>query len=270
MAQWTTGDVVTNGISMHYYRTGGDKPAVVLAHGVTDSGLCWRPVAGILQADYDIVMVDARGHGLSRAPLSGYRYDDMAADLAGLAHALHLHKPALVGHSMGAATVAAAAAAFPGLARCAVLEDPPWIIGDRSQTEREARAERFRAQLSEQQRKTRDELIALCRAQSPSWLEHELEAWAEAKLQVSPYVVELMSGTPQDWRKVAATIDCPVLLITADPERGGIVTPEVAQEAGTLLRAGRVTRIQGAGHNVRREGFQQYMAAICAFLGEHS
>ena len=60
--------MIANGIRLHYYRTGdGTKPAVVLCHGFSDSGLCWTPVARQLEADYDVIMLDARGHGLSES-----------------------------------------------------------------------------------------------------------------------------------------------------------------------------------------------------------
>ena len=48
MGDWQTGIVEANGVRLHYTRTGGDKPPVVLAHGVTDDGLCWSPVAAAL------------------------------------------------------------------------------------------------------------------------------------------------------------------------------------------------------------------------------
>ena len=58
MANWQSGDVVVNGLRLHYTRTGGDKPPFVLAHGFSDDGLCWTPVARQLEADYDVVMID--------------------------------------------------------------------------------------------------------------------------------------------------------------------------------------------------------------------
>src|SRR6516165_1550716 len=101
---WLSGDVQTNGIRMHYYRTGGNKPQLVLSHGATDDGLCWSRVAQALESDYDVVMPDARGHGLTDAPAQGYTAADHAADLAGLIEALGLERPAIGGHSMGAGT----------------------------------------------------------------------------------------------------------------------------------------------------------------------
>ena len=38
--QLTEGDVITNGMRMHYYRTGDGSKLLVLCHGFSDSGLC--------------------------------------------------------------------------------------------------------------------------------------------------------------------------------------------------------------------------------------
>jgi hypothetical protein len=53
-AGWTDGYVVANGIRLHYWRTGGSKPALVMAHGSSDDGLCWTNLAKEIQEDYDI------------------------------------------------------------------------------------------------------------------------------------------------------------------------------------------------------------------------
>jgi pimeloyl-ACP methyl ester carboxylesterase len=59
-----------------------------LAHGFSDDGLCWTPVTQALEAAYDVIMVDARGHGRSDAPDAGYNPTVMADDLAGVITAL--------------------------------------------------------------------------------------------------------------------------------------------------------------------------------------
>ncbi|MBA3450836.1 MAG: alpha/beta hydrolase, partial [Chloroflexia bacterium] len=113
MNEWQSGFVAANGLRLFYTRTGGDKPPVVLAHGVTDSGLCWSPVAAELAADYDVIMLDARGHGRSDVPERGYGPEEQADDLAGAIAALGLTRPAVLGHSMGAATALVLAGAHP-------------------------------------------------------------------------------------------------------------------------------------------------------------
>jgi pimeloyl-ACP methyl ester carboxylesterase len=101
---WQTGYIEANGVRLHYTRTGGAEPSIVLAHGVTDAGPCWTRVAEALAPEYDVIMVDARGHGQSDAPERGYGPVVQADDLAGVIADLGLNRPAVLGHSMGAAT----------------------------------------------------------------------------------------------------------------------------------------------------------------------
>jgi pimeloyl-ACP methyl ester carboxylesterase len=128
MLHWKEQDVAVNGLRLHVYRAGDEaRPAVVLSHGVTDSGLCWPDVAPALAEAYHVVAYDARNHGRSGHTSEVYGWEELGDDEAGLIRALGLERVALVGHSMGAGTAAACAARHPELVRCAVLEDPPWM-----------------------------------------------------------------------------------------------------------------------------------------------
>ena len=270
MAAWISADLSLQGVRLHYYRTGGNKPAVVLAHGFSDNGLCWTAVAQALEAQYDLVMYDARGHGLSELPEAGTDRDVASEDLAGLVRSLGLDKPVLMGHSMGAGTVAGAAARYPELARGVVLEDPGWRTEGPSPSaqERTTWLERMRQDALRFKAMTRDELLVEFRAKYSAWSEAEIGPLADSALQFNPRVAQLLGGPHPGWQEVARAIACPVLLITADPDRGGIVTPEVAAEAAGLLRQGQVVHIPGAGHSVRRDQFGPYMEAVKAFLAQ--
>lgn len=272
MSYWQSGDIEVNGIKLHYTRTGGAKPPLVLAHGFSDDGLCWTPLAEALESRYDVVMVDARGHGRSDAPEQGYGSANHAADLAGVIRGLGLVRPAVLGHSMGAASALMLAGTHPDLPRAILLEDPPdWWIAARPAPSRPAS---FRSGIIELKRKTRDELIAQARRQSPTWPEAELGPWADAKLRFSFNILlaDQPAGQPAvvDWPAIVRRITCPVLLITADPARGAIVTPGGAAALQALAPQTRVAHIAGAGHCIRREQFARYMAAIGAFLAETS
>jgi len=60
---WTQNDLTINGINLHYWRTGeGGKPPLVLVHGFSDNSQCWLQTAIDLEAEFDIIMPDARGH----------------------------------------------------------------------------------------------------------------------------------------------------------------------------------------------------------------
>lgn len=268
MSPWTSGEVVANGINLHYHRTGGASPPIVLLHGITDNGLCWTRLVRALAPEYDLIMLDARGHGFSSAPDAGYTPHDHAGDVAGLIEALDLGRPFLIGHSMGAATAAVTAATYPERVGGVVLEDPPWWGEMPIPPDPQAALEEWRAGIVANKSKTVEELMALCREQSPAWAEVEWLPWAESKRQVSPKVVGFMGGRIARWQEVAGRIACPALLVTADAALGAIVTLEVAQEAVALLPQGRLAHIAGAGHNIRRERFEAYVEAVRGFLGE--
>src|SRR5690349_15301 len=101
---WSTAICETNGINIHYTRTGRSTLPIILLHGLTANGSCWTALARALEGEYDIIMPDARGHGKSSVPEYGYRYEDHANDVVGLIRALGLSSPILIGHSMGCMT----------------------------------------------------------------------------------------------------------------------------------------------------------------------
>ena len=267
MESWQAGDIEANGLRLHYTRTGGDKPAVVLAHGFSDDGLCWTPVAETLAPEYDVVMVDARGHGRSEGPGRGYGLAEHAADLAGVIARLGLERPAVLGHSMGAASTLVLAGTYPEVLRAILLEDPPaWRA---AAPETRLLASR-RAKIVALKRKTREELIADRRHEDPHWSEAELGPWADSKLRLSFYVLNWGSPTAVDWPGTLGRISCPALLITADPEQGALVTPAGAASLRALVPQMKVAHIAGAGHSIRRDQFARYTEIVRRFLAETS
>ncbi len=268
---WQSGYVSVNGLQLHYQRTGGNKPAIVLVHGMTDYSMYWSRVVRALEETYDIILYDMRGHGYSDAPETGYTPDDYASDLLGLIAALGLDRPAVVGHSLGAATTFAAAIHNSAALRCIVLEDPPWYplaIQQSATTEqRMAHAEGWKAGNAALQQLDHAGRIAQCQAEHPSWNDEDCERWAESKRLVRPQIFggfDAMMAYP--WQATAAKIECPALLITGDPELGGIVTPALAEEFAQITPNGRAINIPGAGHAIHREQFDAFVEAVRAFL----
>ena len=271
MSAWQSGDIRANGIRLHYTRTGGAKPPIVLAHGFSDDGLCWTPVAEALAPDYDVIMVDARGHGLSDAPAHGYGPAENAADLAGVIAALGLRRPAVLGHSMGAGTALVLAGMHPDLPSAIVLEDPPawWAPTLELPVVTEDRVAQRRHWIEELKGKTREELIAAQRAATPGWSEAELGPWADSKLRFNLSAMNLDPNASVDWPATLRHITCPALLIAADPALGAIITDESAASLRSLVPQLRITRIAAAGHSIRRDQFNRYMEVVRAFLREN-
>lgn len=260
-------DLIANGIRLHYYRAGAGPRSIVLAHGLTDAGLCWGALAEQLAPDYTVVLYDARGHGCSEQPAAGYDYDTLAADMAGLIGALGLERPIVLGHSMGAATAALAAARYPALFGGVALEDPP-ARTEQTSAEALAMATQWHADVAAQRQLSRAELIARARAESPRWPAAELGPWADAKRQVLPDAVYVAANPATVWHSVIEQITCPVLLITGDPAQGALVTPEFATSLAARWRHGRVAHIPGAGHCIRRDQPALFMQALRDFLAD--
>jgi N-formylmaleamate deformylase len=269
MSHWQSDTIKTNGIQVYYTRTGGDKPPVVLAHGFSDDGLCWTPVAQILETDYDVIMVDARGHGRSDAPEEGYSPVEMAADLAGVITGLSLAKPAVLGHSMGGSTTMALAGTYPDLPGAILIEDSgAQNYMSQNNAEAQARLQQWRDRMVDLQRKTRAEILEKGRQDNPKWSTAELEPWSHAKLRFNLNALNRQGASDLDWPQILSKITCPALLLTADNDLGAGVTPERAAEMQELVSQLEVVHIPGAGHNIRREQFEPYMKAITAFLAQ--
>ncbi len=266
MTYWQAGRVATNGIMLNYYRA-GEGPSLVLLHGVTDNGMCWVPAADVLAADHDVILVDARGHGDSDKPPRGYTPDDHAADVAGLIEGLGLDRPILIGHSMGAQTAAVTAGLVPDLVRAAVLEDPPWVdMFATADAAYEWRQNMIRW-IEGLRLMTQQEIVAQQRERTPDWPDEQLPHWAASKLMVSLDVFGDADSIRRPWQEVAPKIKCPALLITADTERGALVTWETAAEVARLENF-QTVHIPGAGHCIRWDQPAAYLSAVRLFIDE--
>jgi N-formylmaleamate deformylase len=244
----------------------------VLQHGFSDNGLCWLTLAGDLQAQYDIVMPDARGHGRSaRVPVSPAPDGsgvDMTAELAGLIRGLGLERPIVAGHSMGAMLASQLGARFPDLPRALILEDAPWRLPQPAGAPAAGRANPLGQWIASLAGLSLEQLIERNRADHPTWSDLVLHRWSEGKQQLDPNFLTSGSMGRMEWQQVVPAIACPTLLITADPDKGGIVTPEVADMATRMNARITVAHIPGTGHHVRFEDYAAYRAAVEAFLAQ--
>jgi pimeloyl-ACP methyl ester carboxylesterase len=258
MNNWHTGICKTNNISIHYTRTGGNNPPVILLHGLMTSGLCWTDLACALEKDYDVIMPDARGHGLSDVPDAGYSYYDHASDVAGLIHALQLHRPVLIGHSMGGMISAVLADRHPELLSGMVLADPPFIS---VKMQREVRD----SDVADQHRKVRqlslEEVIADGKARHPHRSAAAIERFARARLQTSMAAFDVLTPPYPDYKQLKIKI--PALLVFGDK---GVVSATMATALQGIHPGLKTEQIAHAGHSLHMDQPERFAAIIQAFL----
>jgi pimeloyl-ACP methyl ester carboxylesterase len=88
-------------------------PGLLLHHGLASSQHIWDLMLSRLVRRFRVVTYDARGHGESAKPGSGYGFGPVAGDAVAVARATRLRRPTLVGHSWGAMVALDAAVRHP-------------------------------------------------------------------------------------------------------------------------------------------------------------
>lgn len=298
---WSDGYVYANGIRMHYYHAvpAPEKPVIVMVHGVTDIGLSWTTLTWELEDDYDVYMVDARGHGLTDPFTPSDDGDTLVKDVVEFVRAMGFERPILMGHSMGAATVMRVGAEHPDLARAIIMLDPGlgrFRPGGRGAGERDGDGEAERNTRREpppspRQREPQapdrlsvsmfgspetlvaqnnydfDDLVATCSRQSPKWDRVDCQYWALSKKQYHGAYTQdawqAMSGT-MPTGDALAEITAPTLILKAD------ASPDARQaneEAASVLQNGRLVHIDGAGHNLHHDELERTVEVLTEFLG---
>ncbi|MGW3497951.1 alpha/beta fold hydrolase [Streptomyces sp. NPDC001020] len=118
---WTEYAVVRDGVRLSCRDWGGSGPPVVLLHGLAGHAGEWDVLAGKLSARHRVVAVDQRGHGVSERNPGDVSRAAYVADVVAVFHALGLHRPVLVGQSLGGHAAMLTAAAHPDLVSALVL-----------------------------------------------------------------------------------------------------------------------------------------------------
>jgi pimeloyl-ACP methyl ester carboxylesterase len=126
-----SGDIIVNGIRLHYLDWGGAGTPIVLLHATGFLGAIYRPIAQALTAIGHVYSYDQRGHGDSERPRNDiYGWDITASDLEGFIVAMGFKQVRGIGHSAGATAFGALASGRPELVSRAMLIEP--VIFDMS------------------------------------------------------------------------------------------------------------------------------------------
>jgi pimeloyl-ACP methyl ester carboxylesterase len=289
-SHWSEDRVFANGIYHHYYRTGGDKPPLALLHGFLEGALTWLRAARALEADYDVIMVDARGHGGSDGIGAGYPQELLTEDAAGVIRGLGLGHVHLLGHSQGGTTGIHVAASYPELVRTLSVEGwsdqmdtssaEPQVNTDFTQSAAyQAWFEGFVAWLTQLKTQTHRERLVASLSQLPPGApilpEDEYVAWVENSRQLD---LDLVRLSPTLWSELDARmretigalqrITCPVLIMKSAffPKPGAAV---FVQEESSERRNVKIVRFESTGHLIHREQLDQFVAVVREFLQTH-
>lgn len=251
----------------HYKDYGNsNNPAVVLLHAFTLDCRMWEADAKELSKNYYVIALDAKGHGKSDAPLSGYTRDERVADLIKFFDCLNLKHVHLVGLSYGGTTALGVVLKHQELVRSLTL------IGT------SAAGYKLGTRISKIDKIAREKGID---AAKERWIKTSLLWYRENQQEIKDFVKSMMqehSGAiwndpmrghyPQlnDIEKVGS-IAIPTKILVGDSDKMFLPLSEKLHD---LIPNSELSVIENCGHLVNLELPQIFQSELIKFLSKQS
>ena len=250
------------------------KGRIYALHGVTDNAAALCDVSERWSGDFEVVCVDALGHGCSPRFTPEQLEDPFEAlvqSAADVINRIEADDPApfvlLMGHSMGGATSADIVSRGLAPVDALVLEDPALLTPDQREHFRATAHDRI-ARCDEVTQWMGREIDILLK-DYPQWSPSEAGGWAQGKAQVDRNFLAcgVVSGSGSR-EEILAPISVPTLLITGDGDDVVIGPAGVADIDKLGLEKVTTLLIPTARHCVRRSTPEPFYAAVESFIAE--
>ncbi|MEE2604170.1 MAG: alpha/beta hydrolase [Pseudomonadota bacterium] len=271
----------------------GNGKTVLLLHGKNFSGAYWQDTMSALLAEgYRVVAPDQIGFGKSSKPAHfQYSFQTLADQTRRLLDTLKVDRVTVVGHSMGGMLATRFALMFPDRSDALVLVNPigledwqrkqvpwqsvdAWYQGEMNKNPEKVKAYMTRSYFDGQWKKTYDPLLTL----QQGWMrgpDYRRIAWSSAL----HYDMIYSQPVVHDFDRLTL----PTLLIIGTRDRtalGRNRAPEaqrdqlgrydrLGKEAASRIPHAALVEMDGIGHVPQYEAFDDYIAALKAFLNRH-
>jgi esterase len=269
--------VVIHRMRFHYldWGTKGRHPILFL-HGGGLNAHTWDLVCLMLRENYHCLALDQRGHGDSEwEPTSDYSFDSQIRDIEGFVAKLSLHRPLVVGHSMGGfAAMGYAMKHAKTLAGLVLVDVGPelsmeggkrirdFISQDRELDSVEAFVERAMAfnPMRNPALLRRSLLHNLRRLPNGRW------TWKHDPKRMSPDFAQERAERSKQILDEVHSISCPTLVLRGD--RSDVFTDKNAEKFAKELPNGRWLRVANSGHTIQGDNPRGLLEALRPFLTE--
>ena len=271
-------------LKVRYLDWGGDGQPLLALHGLASTAHWYDIVAPMLRDRYHIYAPDQRGHGQTTSAPSGYDWQTLSDDLAGLLDHVGLDQVAVMGHSWGGNVATNFSANYPERVSRLIMIDGGFLDGRLFPgASWEAFSHRVRPR---DVTGNREEFLERLRNQMGVIWNNDIERI------VQTMVYEDEDGQIQDilqpenhaqviramWDEPASVtmprIKCPTLIVPAGPtpERAGTEFAETRRQmvaaAEKNLKDGRVYWVPETIHDIGYHKPQELAQVIGDFLAE--
>jgi pimeloyl-ACP methyl ester carboxylesterase len=266
------------GLPLNYAEGSPSGPPIVFLHGASGHWQNLLPLLEPLAVSWHVYAPDLRGHGGSFHQPGGYRFDDFVADIESFLDDVVGETVVLFGYSLGGYIALSIAAQSPARVRTLVIADTPLyaelhpqagpfnraVADVVAQGQTVSAIERALADitLGEQDGAT----VRLGEIMDAALL-HE---WSMELVHVDPDVLRMWADgrmlSGYDAERLLGRVQCPTLLIQADPSRGGNMTERDVQRATAKIRDVTHVRLNGLSHSLHQENAEAVLEALTNYL----
>jgi pimeloyl-ACP methyl ester carboxylesterase len=263
-----------------------DRPLVLL-HGGSARWQAFDSILPDLASSFHIYAPDFRGHGKSGWMPHTYRLQDYAEDTIAFLQQCVAEPAFLFGHSLGGIIALMVASQFPAGVRAVAVGDAP-LSSQTWRVELERSRDRLAAwrELSGGQQPLQD-LIEMLK-DSPVEVPGQsgtvplrdvvgenspvFEWLAGNMLQNDPDMLSALidrfeaTAAGYEMERLLPAIECPVLLLQADPSVGGVMTDREVEEALPLLAQAQHMKLEGVSHVFHNERKEPILEALETFF----
>jgi pimeloyl-ACP methyl ester carboxylesterase len=255
----------TGVVTINYAQGSPSGPPLVILHGGSASWQCYREVLTDLAARFSLYAPDFRGHGGSGRVPGRYRFQDYADDTIAFLRRCVAEPVFLFGHSLGGMIALMVTAQAPDVVRALVVGDSPLTRPRLGRNRRKNEAWRDLAggklsiaEIAEALKDAptfvpgRDEPVTMREkhGEDASVFHHLATRLYHTDPDTLTALIDDLENTTAgcEMEAVLPGIRCPVLLLQADPDSGGLMKDADVVRALPLLARGRRVRLEGIGH----------------------
>jgi pimeloyl-ACP methyl ester carboxylesterase len=222
--------IQTSQVTLNVAEGPPNGPLLLLLPGLANTWRIFKPILPALISGWQVLSFDYRGHGLSSRKPGEYRGMAFFSDACEFVQKFISRPAALLSHSFGGAMAMQLAIDFPEKIRGLVVGDTPFDINDHVEKMNQpihARTFSLRRRLAGRP------VGELTRRRLPAGYVDELH-------HLDPGVLEYYAESrAQEFFRDAQNVDytqiqCPTLVVQANPEKGGLLPDSDVKRAKTL------------------------------------